>query len=160
MCTLKLYYGPQNIQTKSVNRYQCHQHQFRSARLQYLWCWCTWDTAVLYYAIKILKFPPQFSPTMCCLVLAPWDLIWLEFSRCFCVFVLFYIFHINIFAKENHISIADTLKYHNLALSHQYMPSNLYISDTKSQNWNVSRLVLQLSLPNPLKPGVKLRMKI
>ena len=31
---------------------------------------------------------------------------------------------------------------------------------TKSQNLNVSRLVLQLSLPNPLKPGVKSRMKL
>ena len=29
------------------------------------------------------------------------------------------------------------------------------ISDTKSQNLNDSRLILQLSLPNPLKPGVK-----
>ena len=31
---------------------------------------------------------------------------------------------------------------------------------TKSPNWNVSRLVLQLSLPNPMKPCVKSRMKI
>ena len=30
----------------------------------------------------------------------------------------------------------------------------------KSQNLNVSRLVLQLPLPNPLKPGVKSRMKM
>ena len=35
-----------------------------------------------------------------------------------------------------------------------------YISGTKSQNLNVSCLVLQLSLTNPLKPGVKLRMKM
>ena len=34
------------------------------------------------------------------------------------------------------------------------------IRRTKSQNLNVSRLILQLSLPNPLKPGVKLRMKM
>ena len=34
------------------------------------------------------------------------------------------------------------------------------ISHTKSQNLNESRFVLQLSLPNPLKPGVKLRMKM
>ena len=33
-------------------------------------------------------------------------------------------------------------------------------SRTKSQTLNVSRLVLQLSLPNPMKPGVKLRMKM
>ena len=31
---------------------------------------------------------------------------------------------------------------------------------TKYQNINVSRLVLQWSLPNPLKPGVKLRTKM
>ena len=34
------------------------------------------------------------------------------------------------------------------------------ITHTKSQNLNVSGLVLQLSLPNPLKRGVKSRMKI
>ena len=39
-----------------------------------------------------------------------------------------------------------------------YQTSN--ISGTKSQNYNVSRIVLQLSLPSPLKPGVKSRMKL
>ena len=34
------------------------------------------------------------------------------------------------------------------------------ISSTKFQNVNVSRLVLPLHLLNPLKPGVKSRMKI
>ena len=34
------------------------------------------------------------------------------------------------------------------------------ISRTKSQNLNDSRIVLQLSLPNPLKSGVKSRMKM
>ena len=34
------------------------------------------------------------------------------------------------------------------------------ISRTKSQNLNVSCLLLQWSLPNPLKQGVKLRMKM
>ena len=34
------------------------------------------------------------------------------------------------------------------------------ISCTKSKNWNVSHLVLQLSLCNILKPGVKSRMKM
>ena len=34
------------------------------------------------------------------------------------------------------------------------------ISRTKSQNLYISCLLLQWSLPNPLKPGVKLRMKI
>ena len=34
------------------------------------------------------------------------------------------------------------------------------IGRTKSQNLNVSHIVLQLSLPNPLKPGVKSNMKL
>ena len=34
------------------------------------------------------------------------------------------------------------------------------IRRTKSQKLNDSRLVFQLSLPNPLKPGVKSRMKM
>ena len=34
------------------------------------------------------------------------------------------------------------------------------IRGTESPNLNVSRLVLQLSLPNPMKPGVKSRMKM
>ena len=34
------------------------------------------------------------------------------------------------------------------------------ISRTKSQNLNDSHLVLQSSLPNPLRPGVKSRMKM
>ena len=34
------------------------------------------------------------------------------------------------------------------------------ISRTKSQNLHVSNLLLQLSLLNPLKPGVKSRMKV
>ena len=34
------------------------------------------------------------------------------------------------------------------------------IRRTKSPSLNVSRLVLQLSLPNPMKPGVKSRMKM
>ena len=34
------------------------------------------------------------------------------------------------------------------------------IRHTKYQNLNASRPVLQLSLPNPLKPGVKSRMKM
>ena len=35
-----------------------------------------------------------------------------------------------------------------------------YKSRTKCQNLNVPCLVLQLSLPNPLKPGVKPRMNM
>ena len=34
------------------------------------------------------------------------------------------------------------------------------IRRTKSQNLTASRLVLQMSLPNPMKPGVKSRMKM
>ena len=43
--------------------------------------------------------------------------------------------------------------------------SNLYrqtssINRTTSQNWNVSRLILQLHFSDPLKPGVKSRMRM
>ena len=38
--------------------------------------------------------------------------------------------------------------------------SNIRTWCTKSQNLNYSRLVLQLTLPNPFKPGFKLRMKM
>ena len=41
-----------------------------------------------------------------------------------------------------------------------HLPSNLWYKLTKSRNLNVSRLVSQLSLPNPLKPGVKSRMNM
>ena len=34
------------------------------------------------------------------------------------------------------------------------------VSNTESQNLNDPRLVLQLSLPNPLKPGVTSRIKM
>ena len=34
------------------------------------------------------------------------------------------------------------------------------VSRTKSQNLNVSNLVLKLSFPNPLKSGVKSRMEM
>ena len=34
------------------------------------------------------------------------------------------------------------------------------IRHTQDQNLNDSRLIMQLALPNPLKPGVKSRMKM
>ena len=46
----------------------------------------------------------------------------------------------------------------NLNFIHHNKISN--ISHTKYHNLNVSHLILQLSLPNPLKPGVKSRMKM
>ena len=55
------------------------------------------------------------------------------------------------------------------AMIHSYVPIMEYgsmyreisnISHTKSQNLNDYCPVLQLSLPNPLKPGVKSRMKM
>ena len=53
--------------------------------------------------------------------------------------------------------------YHIILLGHRlnfiyFQISN--ISHTKSQHLNDSRLILQLSLPNLLKPCVKLRMKM
>ena len=43
---------------------------------------------------------------------------------------------------------------------HLYYRQFSNISCTQPQNINVSHLVMLLSLPNPLKPGVRLKMKI
>ena len=51
--------------------------------------------------------------------------------------------------EENFTRDTSAIKHHK---SYRQLSN---ISDTKSQNLNVSRLVLQLYLPNPLKPGVK-----
>ena len=65
--------------------------------------------------------------------------------------------------------VALTLESHGADVRMRYVLPTGRISHTvktliyaakKSQNLNVSRLVLQLSLPNPLKPGVKSWMKI
>ena len=48
--------------------------------------------------------------------------------------------------------------YHENLNKHYRKISNIRL--TKSQNLNVSRLVLEWSLPNPMKPGVKSRMKM
>ena len=47
----------------------------------------------------------------------------------------------------------------NVVVSHTYHQTYSW-RRTKSQHLNVSRLVLQLSLPNPLVSGVKSRMKM
>ena len=46
----------------------------------------------------------------------------------------------------------------SMIIQHYHQISN--ISRTQSQNVNVFRLILQLPLPNPLKPGVKSGMKM
>ena len=46
----------------------------------------------------------------------------------------------------------------NLLWLGHFIPSNLYC--TRFQNLNIPHLVLQLSLTNQLKPGVKFRMKM
>ena len=40
-----------------------------------------------------------------------------------------------------------------------YPPANIWYNTHRTQYLNASRLVLQVSLPNPSEPGVKLRMK-
>ena len=49
--------------------------------------------------------------------------------------------------------------YVHIRVQHKYRKAS-GVSPTKSQNLNVSCILLQLSSPNPLKPGVKLRMKM
>ena len=45
-------------------------------------------------------------------------------------------------------------------LPSQHYRKSSSINRTKSQHLNVSHLVLQLSFPNPLKPGIKSRIKV
>ena len=55
--------------------------------------------------------------------------------------------------------IAENYGYMNLWFIRYYRKTSS-ISRTKYQNLNASCFLLQWSLPNPLKPGVKLRMKM
>ena len=50
--------------------------------------------------------------------------------------------------------------YPELAIVMLYYRQTSNISSTKAQNTNVSHLVLQSLLPNPVKPGVKWRIKM
>ena len=58
----------------------------------------------------------------------------------------------------NKVHYPNSSKVLHLLLTEYHQISN--ISCTKSKNLNVSHFMLQLSLPNPLKPGVKSRMKM
>ena len=71
---------------------------------------------------------------------------------------------INDVKLHNGFTISSSLKTRQDA-NPDYCPFQFYrkVSDircTKSQKLNDSRLVLQLSLPNPLKLGVKLSLKM
>ena len=60
-----------------------------------------------------------------------------------------------LYAILNHI-----VPHYRFEFSKISYPETSNISHIKFQKINVSRLILQLSLPNPLKPGVKSRMKM
>ena len=47
-----------------------------------------------------------------------------------------------------------------ISAGHQYYRKISNLRRTESPNLNVSCLVLQLPLPNPMKPGVQSRMKM
>ena len=59
----------------------------------------------------------------------------------------------------NDTSIANDAS-HSSPYFYAYYRKTSFISRTKSQSLNVSCILLQLSSLNPLKPGVKLRMKM
>ena len=76
-------------------------------------------------------------------------------------------------SKSPHLKIPKSESPHVFRVPHflslispHYKPHENYyrqisnIRRTKSQALHVSRLVLQLTLPNPLKPGIKSRMKM
>ena len=62
------------------------------------------------------------------------------------------------FMTQNNITRAYCVKPFCAAVVEYCKTSN--IRCTKSQNFNAFRPILQLSFPNALKPGVKLRMKM
>ena len=72
------------------------------------------------------------------------------------------------YSKENQICVCNQHSYCSWLLSVRPSVGRVItkyrkisnIRRTKSPNLNVSRFVLQLSLPNPMKPGVKMRMKM
>ena len=73
--------------------------------------------------------------------------------------------HANYVCDANHCTLVTNRKSHrknlrmtliHIGRSHDMTSQTSNISHTKSQNLNVSRLVLQLFLPNPLKPGFKI----
>ena len=66
-------------------------------------------------------------------------------------------YYIRILNCEWHTLAIFSITYHNGAETKDRQASS--INRFKSQYLNVSRLVLQLSLSNPLKPGVKSRMR-
>ena len=49
---------------------------------------------------------------------------------------------------------------HRMSIWQKYYRKTSSISRTKSQNLNVSCILVQLSSRNPLRPDVKLRMKM
>ena len=57
-------------------------------------------------------------------------------------------------------SCEDTMKELDSKLKSKLYHQTSNIRHTKSQHVKVFRLILQLSLPNPLKSGVKPRMKM
>ena len=64
-----------------------------------------------------------------------------------------------IFSAED-MKIMCLQKLHNNPRDITHYRQTSSIKRIKYQNWNVSRLFLQLSLSNPLKPGVQSRMEM
>ena len=58
------------------------------------------------------------------------------------------------------LSTDREISHHTLFARNQNYSKISNIRCTKSPNLNVSRLIVQLSLPNPMTPGVKSRMKM
>ena len=56
---------------------------------------------------------------------------------------------------RQNIFVSSTPPWHKTAYRNSIYSQTSNISRTKSQHLNISRLVLQLSLSNPFKPGVK-----
>ena len=110
-------------------------------------------------------------PTHICVTRPQWvksvsseDVFWIESISPSCVITLMWIPHNAFDGKSSLVQVNGLVPPGNKLLP-ESMLSKIYrklsnIRRNKFQTLNVSRLVLQLSLPNPMKPGVKSRMKM
>ena len=107
---------------------------------------------------------PLYEPMMAillmhiCVTWAEWaNYAWNQ-TRPECPTTFYWCFVLEKQYLHTQIKSTDTVTHPHTHLDIYRKISN--IRPTKSPNLTVSVLVLQLSLPNPMKPGVKLRMKM
>ena len=122
---------------------------------------CIWKLPLI-FSVKLLRIKPQAVPLLSRLDrTSAQDQVSAEFA----IFIWKQVISdpsLNLHHLHTFCAPMETLQMSqkgNLQMNDTYHQT-ANIRCTKSQNLNVSHLVLQLSLPNPLKAGVKSRMKM